>query len=160
VDHALGRLLKGAVGTLVATGADNFDVFNPLGDRPGSSGHDMEPTPPPANGNGSDDSGSEEPDATITVAMKDNLFDPSSLMVKAGNTVAFDLQNQGKVPHNMRIADSRGSYDSNASVVSRPEIINAGKVGTLTWKAPADPGTYDFRCDIHPVDMTGTITVE
>jgi nitrite reductase (NO-forming) len=164
VDHALGRVVKGAVGTLVATGDDNFDVFNPMGDKPGGGGHDMNPTPPPANGdngsNGDNGDGSEAPDETVVVTMTDNRFTPSAITVKAGTTVAFELPNQGKVPHNMRIADEDGDYDSDDSVVSKPDIISPGKTGTLTWKAPDEAGSYPFRCDIHPVDMTGTITVE
>ncbi|MGH2609247.1 MAG: hypothetical protein ACRDHF_09180, partial [Tepidiformaceae bacterium] len=109
------------MGTLVATGAENPEVFNPLGGRPISGGHDMAtPTPDGPNGNGN---GTGEPDSTVSVGMRDNVFDPSTLRVKGGTTVAFELSNDGKVPHNMRIADSGGSYDSNASVVSRPEII-------------------------------------
>jgi plastocyanin len=29
---------------------------------------------------------------------------------------------------------------------------------TYTFEAP-DPGEYFFRCDVHPVDMTGTFVV-
>jgi nitrite reductase (NO-forming) len=163
VDHALGRVAKGAVGTLVATGAANHDVFRPLGTDTNVDGHDMgSESTPPANGDNGDGNGdeAEEPVTTITLSMSDNVFRPTTATVKAGTTVAFDLPNEGKVPHNMRIADSKGSYDSKESVVSRPELINPGKKGALTWKVPTTPGAYKFRCDIHPVDMVGTITVE
>ena len=40
------------------------------------------------------------------------------------------------------------------------KIINAGKSGMIEWKVPTQAGTYKFRCDIHPTEMTGTITVQ
>ncbi len=59
----------------------------------------------------------------------------------------------------MHIAPADGNYDSKQAVVSSPELISAAKTGTLTWTAPA-PGTYQFRCDVHPAEMTGTVTVK
>ena len=56
-------------------------------------------------------------------------------------------------------AQADGSFDGPGSVVSNPEVINPGKTATLTF-TPTTPGTYKFRCDIHPDQMTGTITVE
>jgi plastocyanin len=44
-------------------------------------------------------------------------------------------------------------------VVSVPEIIMAKKTATLTW-TPAKAGTYNFDCELHPDQMTGTITVQ
>jgi nitrite reductase (NO-forming) len=155
VDHAIGRVSKGAVGTLHVTGDANPDVFNVPGGASAAaaaSGHDMSPAPsgsPAAVSTG-----------TIKVTMKDNVFDPKQITVKAGDSVMFDVVNTGKVPHNMHIAPIDGNFDSASSSVTTPEIINAGKSGMIDWKVPAQAGTYKFRCDIHPTDMTGTITVQ
>ena len=91
--------------------------------------------------------------------MKDNLFAQTSYTVKAGQKVTFDLTNDGKLPHNMRIAQADGNFDGPKSVVADPELIGSGKKGTLSF-TPAAPGTYQFRCDFHPDQMKGTITVQ
>lgn len=152
VDHALGRVAKGAAGTLTVTGPNNPDVFNvPAGQGVTTGGHDMTAptaTPPPLS------------TGTIKIDMKDNVFSPKVFTVKAGDSVTFDAANVGKVPHNIRIAPLDGNYDSPQSVVTDPEIVNAGKSGTLKWTVPTATGTYKFRCDIHPTEMTGTITVQ
>lgn len=158
VDHALGRVAKGAVGTLTVTGEDDAEIFDAKGASADEvNSHDMSghaATTPAAAG-----APVEVTSEVFKVTMKDNAFEPKALSLKAGQKVTFELPNIGKVPHNMRIAPAGGNYDSPASVVTSPEIINPGKSGTLEWTAPSEPGTYQFRCDIHPVDMTGTIIV-
>ena len=73
--------------------------------------------------------------------------------------MTFHLNNVGTLPHNMHVADGSGSYDG--GTVSTPELLMGGDTGELTWTAPSEPGvTLTFRCDVHPVDMTGTITTE
>lgn len=155
VDHALGRVAKGASGILRVTGEHDADIFDvPEGTLAGVGSHDM--------GGHSPEAGEELADGeTVEVEMSDNAFEPNAFAVPAGATVTFELPNVGAVPHNMRVAaDLAGDYDSPESVVSTPQIVSVGSTGTLTWTAPAEAGTYLFRCDIHPVDMTGTITVQ
>ncbi len=155
VDHALGRVAKGASGILRVTGEGDLDIFD--GGEGGGGGHDMGVhTPAPG------DPGEQLADGeTVTVEMTDNAFEPDAFTVPAGATVTFELPNLGAVPHNMRVsADLTGDYDSPESVVSTPQIVSVGSTGSLTWTAPSEAGTYPFRCDIHPVDMVGTITVQ
>jgi nitrite reductase (NO-forming) len=149
VDHSLSRVAKGALGLLMVTGEDDPDVFRPFEGASGDDGHG-EATPsattaPPADG--------------VQVVMQDNSFEPADLTATAGEEVTFVLPNEGAATHNMRIADADGEFDTSGSVVSDPELISGGNSGTLTW-TPSEPGTYDFRCDVHPVEMVGTITVE
>ncbi len=158
VDHAISRVSKGALGTLTVTGEEDPAVFK-AGGASAASGHDMTPaagasTPAPT-------SAPSGPATTVKVSMKDNFFEPKDISVNAGSTVTFELTNAGKAIHNMRIADSRGSYTSRESVVSDPELISSAKSGALTWAVPGTAGvTYKFRCDIHPDQMTGTITIK
>ncbi len=105
-----------------------------------------------------DDSGPADP-GTVVVKMYDSSFKPADIKVVAGSTVTFDLPNIGQLPHNMRIATAAGVY-RNSTWVSIPETINPGRSGSLAWEVPTQPGTYKFRCDIHPEIMVGTITVE
>jgi nitrite reductase (NO-forming) len=155
VDHALGRVAKGAVGVLKVTGANDEDIFGVPGGMPTAiSGHEMTHTP-------TTDAGVEVPaGGTTTVTMTDSKFEPKAFTVKAGSSVTFETPNKGKLPHNMRIATLAGDYSSPQSVATTPEIVNGGATGKLTWTAPSATGTYKFRCDVHPADMTGTITVQ
>lgn len=153
VDHALGRVAKGAIGNLQVSGDYDDAIFGleggiPIGDV---GGHDMETHAP---------EGAPIADgATVKVEMKDNAFVPNAFTTAPGSRVTFELPNIGKVPHNMRIA-AGGNFDSAQSAVSGPGITNPGSTATLTWTAPAEAGAYKFRCDVHPTDMTGTITVK
>jgi plastocyanin len=40
------------------------------------------------------------------------------------------------------------------------DVITGPKKITYTFDAPEKPGTYFFRCDIHPTTMTGQFIVE
>ncbi|MGH2633860.1 MAG: cupredoxin domain-containing protein, partial [Tepidiformaceae bacterium] len=176
VDHAIIRVQKGAVGTLRVTGQDNPSLFQSLSDVTGTalSGHDMSGmtmtppasetpaatvTPPEAATSAASASAPQAGSGDLTEEMKDNLFVTTQYTVKAGEKVTFALTNAGKVPHNMTIAPANGNFDDAAAVTSDPQIIGGGKTGTLVWQAPNTPGTYNFRCDLHPTQMTGTITV-
>ncbi len=169
VDHSIIRVSKGAVGTIHVTGPNDPSIFNSLSGITGAAatGHDMAPMSPtaaPTQAPATPTAAATQPPATApaganSVVMKDNLFEPKDLTVKAGSSITFDVTNEGKVPHNMRIADASGSYTSKDSVVTAPEIVMPGKKATLTWK-PAGPGTYKFECELHPEQMTGTITVQ
>lgn len=173
VDHSIIRVSKGAKATLHVTGADNPDTFKSLSGVPAdqAGGHDMSPTTPTATTTAVATTAVPTPTATASastanpvpgtenVSMKDNVFETPKLTAKLGQKIEYDITNDGKVPHNMRIADSTGSYDGNDSVVSTPEIVGAGKKATLTW-TPGKAGTYKFRCDLHPDLMIGTITVQ
>lgn len=110
---------------------------------------------------GSDSGGSSGTPAAkpghIAVEMLDNSFKPNDITVKAGTKVTFDLTNVGILPHNMHIASDRGVYRESPWMT---ETILGNKKTKLEWDVPTTAGTYLFRCDVHEVEMTGTITVE
>jgi nitrite reductase (NO-forming) len=160
VDHSLGRLLKGAVGTLHVEGRQNPDVFGPAEESPASVTSQSTPqgdhtfpteltaTPTPtAEG------------ATVEVSMRDNLFEPKEITVEAGQKVTFDLANGGALPHNMRIAGPDGKYNTGDDTVSSPDVVLGNQKGTLEWLGAAQAGSIPFQCDIHPGVMSGTITI-
>jgi plastocyanin len=96
----------------------------------------------------------------LTVTASDFAFDPSDLTVTAGSDVTIAVTNDGAAPHNLRIAGEDGEYDTDDDAVSDPDNIGAGESGTVAWTAPSEPGEFEFRCDFHPTQMLGTITVE
>lgn len=101
--------------------------------------------------------GNEPPVAvTIAVQMSDSFFVPDDITVQAGSDVTFQLENIGDLPHNMNIATS-GSF---SALLSEQDLLLAGQTGELAWAVPDETGTYNFRCDIHPIEMVGFIRVE
>lgn len=121
-----------------------------------------EPTATPASGNG-DGNGTPTGDQ-IAIDMGDNFFDPNEVTVAAGQTVTFDLTNIGGVFHNMHISVD-GDYasslcEADEETCSDPNQVGAGATATLEWTAPETAGEVPFRCDFHPVEMTGVITVQ
>jgi plastocyanin len=82
--------------------------------------------------------------STPQILIKDFMFSPMSLTVKAGTTVTW--ANKDDEPH---------------TVVSDTGLFRSGAVDTdetFTFKF-AKPGTYRFTCSIHP-RMVGTIIVQ
>ena len=93
------------------------------------------------------------------VAMKDNFFDPTRITVTAGQAATISLTNEGSAIHNMRIAGADGQYETADDAVSNPDTVRAATAATLSF-TPDAAGTLAFRCDFHPVEMVGTITVQ
>jgi plastocyanin len=85
-----------------------------------------------------------EADATAHVVMKDFMFAPAALTVKAGSVVSWT--NQDNEPHT--VASDAGVFRSGALDTNESFSFKFDK-----------PGTYHFLCSIHPY-MVGTITVE
>ena len=112
--------------------------------------------------------GSETPAPGGTeIVMSDNRFDPAELTVTAGETVTFVITNEGAALHNMHIASIGGNFAASLCETggdepcSDPAQVRGGATATLTWDVPAAAGTeVPFRCDFHPVEMTGTITIQ
>ena len=94
------------------------------------------------------------------VIMDDNVFVPDKLTVKAGQTITVKLENQGQNAHNMHVAGLDNEYDAgDDDFLSEPDVFRAGDTGEIVFRID-QPGVYDFRCDFHPIIMTGVITVE
>jgi len=154
----LGEALVGFVLTAVVLTfvlAFAFPTQSGLGDKAATGSPTPGATPTPQGTPGG------TPGGGLAVTMKDNLFEPKDLTVKAGEAVTIDLKNEGVAVHNMRIAGADGKYNTDDDAASDPNIIQAGGTGTVTWTAPAQPGEMKFQCDFHvAVGMVGTITVQ
>lgn len=99
--------------------------------------------------------------ATFQINMGDNFFEAAgqrnpAIAVATGQNVTFNLDNKGRVPHNLRIAGPDNAYDNTDDLVSKPDLIRAGESGSLSFSL-SKTGTITFRCDFHPTDMTGTL---
>jgi cytochrome c oxidase subunit II len=102
------------------------------------------------------------------IELDDNVFvfngeENPTLTAAAGTDVTFALDNTGTALHNLHIAagDDYASAFCNATgddPCSAPPRINGGDGGSITFNLPA--GTYDYRCDFHVDEMSGTLEVQ
>jgi plastocyanin len=115
-------------------------------------------TPPPAEQpSPTEEPSPESPPAepsggAVAIAAEDIAFDVADLSLPARGEVviAFDNRDQG-VPHNVSL------YTDAGEPVFQGEIITGPATMEYRFPAPA-PGSYQFRCDVHP-QMQGTATV-
>ncbi len=97
-----------------------------------------------------------EPDGTeLRIAAERSLFETDCLAVPAGFpfTIEFDNRDAG-VPHNVAIyTDQTAAQELFGGDIFAGVATRTYEVGRL------EPGTYFFRCDVHPATMTGTFVV-
>jgi plastocyanin len=97
------------------------------------------------------------PPVTINLSAQGIAFDMQTISVPAGASVTINFNNKdGGIPHNFSLYT-----DSTATppALFQGDIITGPATATYTFTAPGTPGTYFFRCDIHPLQMTGTFIV-
>jgi cytochrome c oxidase subunit 2 len=97
---------------------------------------------------------------TVSIIGKDLLFDLDTITVEAGRpvTVSFDNQDAG-ILHNWALYNSQSDAEGGGSPIVGSEI-EAGPVTQQITFDPPDPGSYFFRCDVHPTTMTGEFIVQ
>ncbi|MGA9098612.1 MAG: cupredoxin domain-containing protein [Methanotrichaceae archaeon] len=96
--------------------------------------------------------------STVTVGLvaKNISFNVNSITVPAGSNVVINFNNQDNgIPHNFAVYTN----SSATSAIFRGPIITGPNTTTYTFTAPTTPGTYFFRCDVHPTTMTGQFIV-
>lgn len=82
--------------------------------------------------------------AKNTVVISDSSYAPTTTTVKVGDTVTF--VNNDEIEHTATADD--GSFDT--------DVLATGEKAEVMFDTP---GTYTYRCSIHP-SITGTIIVE
>ena len=100
---------------------------------------------------------------TVDLTAKNMTFNTSRISVPAGATVIINFGNleaKGSsqvtgVPHNFAVYENSDAK----SKIFVGEIITGGQNITYKFPAPVKPGTYFFRCDVHPSTMTGQFIV-
>ena len=151
-------LLAGGAIWAVAEEDQGEATEEPAAEAPGGAEPEGggEPQPPPGGG-------------SRAITMGDNFFEfegaqAPTIRVAAGEEATFDLVNDGSAIHNMHVAGG-GEYDTDFCApgdddpCSDSNQVRGGQSATITINI-TEPGTYDFRCDFHAGQMTGTIEVE
>jgi plastocyanin len=91
---------------------------------------------------------------TLNLAAKEIKYGTSTITVPAGSRVIVKFSNEDNVSHNFALYKT----NSAAEAIYVGEIIGRGTTN-YEFNAPTTPGTYFFRCDVHPTFMTGEFIV-
>jgi plastocyanin len=93
----------------------------------------------------------------IGISAKNIAFNTSTITVPAGAMVTVNFNNMDSgIAHNVAFYT-----DSTAKThIYVGAIMNGPKTTTYTFTAPSKPGTYFFRCDVHPANMVGKFIVQ
>ena len=96
--------------------------------------------------------GSPGPGKIVSIAT-DNKFSPVDLVANANETTSLTLENRGTQLHNwhLRAPDTDGKEP-------QTKLLPGGQSETIQFRI-VTPGTYDYLCDVHPVEMKGRLTV-
>jgi plastocyanin/heme-degrading monooxygenase HmoA len=98
-------------------------------------------------------------DVTMIPTIK---FDTDRITIPADGEVTVRADNQDTaIFHNWAIYESRAVAESEgpSAAIALTEICAAPCTDEATFTAPP-PGEYFFRCDVHPLQMVGTVIVE
>jgi plastocyanin len=89
----------------------------------------------------------------IKIVMKDNLFEPATVTIKAGQEYEFVAPNEGTTVHNLIIQAKDQAGQDFASEIA----VNAGQESRFKVKIDKE-GTYKMICTYHP-EMVGEVKV-
>jgi plastocyanin len=110
---------------------------------------DEEPAPPGPAGPEEPGPGGPAPgESALRIVATDNAFDTGELSAPADQEATLELVNEGASLHNWAVT----GQDIGT------ELIPGGETATVTFTLPA--GEYDYLCEVHPQEMTGTLTVQ
>ncbi len=112
-------------------------------------------SPAPSNGQQSPLPGQQT--VTVSLIAKNIAFNLNVITVPPGALVTVNFDNEdANMPHNFAVyTDSTAK----AKIFVGQTITGPNKI-VYTFTAPTELGSYFFRCDIHPSQMTGSFVVE
>jgi plastocyanin len=94
---------------------------------------------------------------TVDLVAENIAFDKNTITVPAGARVTVNFNNRDSgVPHNFAVYETKDAE----KVIFVGQIVTGLAKVEYTFDAPAVSGTYFFRCDLHPTQMTGPFIVE
>jgi len=101
---------------------------------------------------------------TVDLVAKDMAFSRTVITVPAGAFVTVSFHNREDpgssqvtgIAHNFAVYDSAAA----TTTIFSGEIITGGGDAVYRFTAPETPGTYYFRCDVHPAVMNGQFIVQ
>ncbi len=113
------------------------------------------PTPAPTTESSAPPTPSAPGETVIQLVAKNLAFDQRALTATSGASVTVQFDNQDpSVLHNFALYNDK----SLAQKIFSGDLVTGPAVVNFTFDAPP-PGTYYFRCDVHPDTMNGSFTV-
>lgn len=93
---------------------------------------------------------------TTEVTAQGIAFDTGTITLNAGQESTITFTNDDGVQHNIAMFPSESDL---ANPLFRGDLITGPD--TIDYTIPAlDPGEFYFHCDIHPLQMTGTVVIQ
>lgn len=113
-----------------------------------------------------------EADRVVEISMLDELrFDPDAVEVTVGETVTFQVTNDGQIVHDFTLGDEHMQEEHDAEMAEgmpnmghdEPNVLTleAGESGELTWHFTA-PASILYGCHVpghYDAGMVGTLTI-
>jgi plastocyanin len=95
------------------------------------------------------------PAGAIVIVATDNKFDRTQITIKANEPTTVTLQNKGSAIHNWHVLNVK---DKDGKEITT-KLLTGGQSETITFTI-TQTGTFDYLCDVHPVEMRGKLTVQ
>jgi plastocyanin len=92
-------------------------------------------------------------DGSVTITSIDLEFDVSTIEAPAGEEFNITYTNMESQPHNVAVYT-----EEDGDEIAVGDIITGPNVTTQLAVPALEPGTYYFRCDVHP-EMEGQLVV-
>jgi hypothetical protein len=100
--------------------------------------------------------GAAAPSATLSIIAQGTAWDTTTLVGIAGVPLTLNYDNRDTgVAHNINIFNGA---DATAESIVSSEIATGPETLTLNF-GPLEVGDYFYQCDVHPVQMAGTLSV-
>ncbi len=93
-------------------------------------------------------------DGAVAISADDLEFDANVIQATADEGFTVTFSNLETEPHNWSIYTEEGG-----DPIAQGAVIGEGETDEIVVPA-LDAGEYFFVCDVHPVEMTGTVVVE
>jgi plastocyanin len=107
-----------------------------------------------AGGAGAAGGGGQSGPGTIVSVATDNKFSSTQLAANANEQTSLTLRNEGSALHNLRVQNVKST--NGQDIITK--LLPGGQSETIQFTI-AQAGNYTFICDVHPVEMKGTLTV-
>jgi plastocyanin len=91
---------------------------------------------------------------TIVSVATDNKFNSTQLAANANEQTSLTLRNEGSALHNLHVQNVKSTNGQDITT----KLLPGGQSETIQFTI-AQAGSYTFICDVHPVEMKGTLTV-
>ena len=97
-----------------------------------------------------------EDEVKLTLVAENTKFDKAILETPAGKDVVLTMENKDSIEHSFALYQTEAATErlAGGQTFPGPAIL------TYQFTAPETPGTYHFRCDIHPNAMNGDFVVK